>query len=257
MSEFNEKNLLEISTMLETATKNVEKVYKSGYTVGHTEGFDKGGYDKGYDKGKKDAYDFFWDTYQENGIYRSYAHAFAGIGWNNDTFNPKYDIKVSYGYMMFRDCAVTGNLDEALAKSNVKIDFTKLYDAPYLFSQCAFSKIGILDLSNLSYLNNIFTGSKNLHTIEELIIKDGCKINNPFSECTALRNLKITGNIGENLDLHWSVELTHDSIMNVIDCLVDYSGSGKTFILTLGEANLAKLSDVEKGIATGKGWTLV
>jgi hypothetical protein len=247
MSEFNENNLLEISAMLETATQNVEKVYNSGYAVGQ---------EGGYNNGKKDGYDAFWDAYQENGKCKSYAHAFAGNGWNDVTFNPKYDIKVSYGYMMFRDCAVTGSLDDALAKSNVKLDLTQLYDAPYLFSQCSFSKIGVLDLSNLPSVNNIFTGSKNLETIEELILKDRCSINNPFSQCTALKNLKITGKIGENLDLHWSEGLTHDSIMNVIGCLVDYSGSGKTFTLTLGATNLAKLSDVEKGIATGKGWTL-
>jgi uncharacterized protein YndB with AHSA1/START domain len=44
--------------------------------------------------------------------------------------------------------------------------------------------------------------------------------------------------------------------MNIIGCLSDYSGSGTTHTCTIGTANLAKLTDAEKAIATEKGWTL-
>lgn len=73
-----------------------------------------------------------------------------------------------------------------------------------------------------------------------------------FNECSALAD--ITGAIlfRCSFDLSSCTNLTHDSLMNVINGLVEVSGQ----TLTLGSANLAKLTDEEKAIATGKGWTL-
>ena len=50
------------------------------------------------------------------------------------------------------------------------------------------------------------------------------------------------------------VNLTHDSLMNVINEAGDVTSNPQT--LTLGTTNLNKLTDEEKAIATNKGWTL-
>lgn len=68
-----------------------------------------------------------------------------------------------------------------------------------------------------------------------------------------LINFKAPKNISENIDFSYSRQLTHDSLMSIINNLAEVS-STKT--LTLGSTNLAKLTDDEKAIATNKGWTL-
>ena len=75
-----------------------------------------------------------------------------------------------------------------------------------------------------------------------------------FWDCGSLTDLGGFKGLKCNLDLSPCPALTHDSLMNVINKAADVTSSPKT--LTLGATNLAKLSDAEKAIATGKGWTL-
>ena len=53
-------------------------------------------------KGSDDSfYDQFWDAYQNNGKYEHwmhYAYAFAGRGWTDEVYNPKYPISFGGGY---------------------------------------------------------------------------------------------------------------------------------------------------------------
>jgi hypothetical protein len=72
-----------------------------------------------------------------------------------------------------------------------------------------------------------------------------------------LENVTFEGTIGQNgLNFSWSINLSHDSLMSIINCLKDYSGTGTTKTVTLGATNLAKLTTAEKAVATQKGWTL-
>lgn len=66
--------------------------------------------------------------------------------------------------------------------------------------------------------------------------------------------LKTTG----KLDISHLTQLEHSSLMVIINGLYDYVGAGSsgTRYIKLGDANLAKLTDEEKAIATNKGWTL-
>ena len=74
-----------------------------------------------------------------------------------------------------------------------------------------------------------------------------------FNNCTSLTT--ITGNprFKVSLDLSICTQLTHDSLMVVINGLQEVT-TAQT--LTLGTANLAKLTEDEKKVATDKGWTL-
>ena len=57
-----------------------------------------------------------------------------------------------------------------------------------------------------------------------------------------------------DLDLSKAPNLTHESLMNVINKAANVTSSPKT--LTLGATNLGKLTSTEKAIATNKGWVL-
>ena len=73
-----------------------------------------------------------------------------------------------------------------------------------------------------------------------------------FYKCTNLKDLKFY-NISRNIDLHYSTKMTREALVEVLNNLARVNG---TFTCTIGETNLAKLTDEDKAIATNKGWTL-
>ena len=76
---------------------------------------------------------------------------------------------------------------------------------------------------------------------------------NCLSNCTALKTITGNPNFKVSLSLSASNNLTHDSIMVVINGLQTVT---EAQTLTLGSENLAKLTEADKKIATDKGWTL-
>jgi hypothetical protein len=78
-----------------------------------------------------------------------------------------------------------------------------------------------------------------------------------FTECHKLVNVTIEGTIGKNWNISGAPKLSHDSLMNIIGCLKDYSEdtSGTTRTLTLGSANIEKLTTEELDTIIQKGWT--
>ena len=74
-----------------------------------------------------------------------------------------------------------------------------------------------------------------------------------FNGCYNLTNLKV-GKITKNFRFAVAGKLTHESLLNVIAALAE---TETTQTLTIGAANLAKLSEEEIAAATEKGWTVV
>ena len=74
-----------------------------------------------------------------------------------------------------------------------------------------------------------------------------------FSLCVSLETITGNPNFNVTVDISPCIKLTHDSLMVVINGLQTVSTSQT---LSLGESNLAKLTEAEKQIATNKGWTL-
>ena len=59
----------------------------------------------------------------------------------------------------------------------------------------------------------------------------------------------------KNLNFSVSTGLTVDSMVNIINALVDRS-STSSYTLNLGSTNLAKLNDGQKAVAANKNWVL-
>ena len=83
---------------------------------------------------------------------------------------------------------------------------------------------------------------------------------NIWSGCTAIEDVVIPSGWNRNLLIsngtsNFTNVLTHDSMVAMINNLYDYSG-GTAHALTLGTANLARLSAAEIDIATAKNWSL-
>lgn len=102
-----------------------------------------------------------------------------------------------------------------------------------------------------------FQSCNRLKDVSLIDLTNCVNASNAFAGCVSLENLKGFPGLARNLDLSSSPKLTHESLMNVMNNLADVkSVSYGPVTLTLGETNLAKLTDDEKKIATDKGWTL-
>ena len=232
---------MSIADKLTTIAENVPKVYEAGKAAG-------GGTDAGID--------LFWETFQKGGVGTiNCADMKFGYGrWTDETFKPKYPlVLVGDGSNMFREATIT-NYD-ALKM----VDFSKVTNFNYMFRTSKITHLGVIDTRGATnnMFNETFYGAHELETIDKFILKeDGSQgFIIPFV-AAKLANITFEGVIGQDIYLHDCKNLTHASLMSVIGCLKDYSGTETTKRLQIASANLAKLTDEEKAIATQRGWTL-
>ena len=203
-----------------------------------------------YEKGKQSTYDVFWDSYQDNGNRTDYSNVFSGAGWNAETFKPKYDIVPTNGYMIFRASNIAVDLVAHLENLGVNLDFSNCSTTQYMFNQTSFTRLGVLDFSGSGRpyaLDNTFNNSKNLITIDKIILRTGSKgeFDNAFPGCTALKNVTFVGKITKTgLNMSTCPNLSKDSIENIIDCL-DEDASGQS--ITLSEAAVDKAFESDEG----------
>lgn len=135
-------------------------------------------------------------------------------------------------------------------------DFTDPFGDSSLVSLCK------LSLSSLQYKSTIlpsnlryFGGFIDCEHIERW----GRSIDNPFKNAINLEVIEEMDTIkGTQFNVSYCPKLTVDSLMVVINALYDYVGNNDetTQTCTLGEINLAKLTDEQIAIATLKGWIL-
>lgn len=157
---------------------------------------------------------------------------------------------------MFSGCSDLTSLDVS------NFDTSKVTDMSFMFYYCS-------ELTTITGLQNFdFTKAINLgnmfgycHSLTSLDLSawDVEKFKSPYqfqdiiNDCNLLADFYPPKNINTDMKVDKSPVLSHDSLMRIINNLMTTT-STKT--LTLGATNLAKLTDEEKAIATGKGWTV-
>lgn len=227
---------------------------------------------KVYDAGQKFEHDRFWDTFQQYGNRTHYGTRLDPAGhlhrafWSMDNFYPKYDITpidmkgmFSYWTKTYQPGVTDWDLAQRLKDCGVVLDTSNLTDITGILDNNDFTHIPFMDFTNATVCGVVgpFEYCEQVATLDGIRMAETTPINRYFVRCYALVNCPFEGVIGQNgLNVSWSTKLSHDSIMSIINCLKDYSGSGTTHTVTLGTANLAKLTDEEKAIATEKGWSL-
>jgi surface protein len=143
---------------------------------------------------------------------------------------------------------------------------------------------GCLSLKEIKNMDNITTNKVKLMnsmfskcrylTDLDLDTFDACSVVNMdyiFQDCYSLVNLKAMKNIKENISVDNSVDLTVDSMMSIINNLVDISEIEEWMatlpskdqeslplsrVFKVGPNNLAKLSAAQIKVATDKGWSV-
>ena len=216
---------------------------------------------KVYQAGREDICEAFrneiFDTVQQNGSRTNYNSAFADAKWDDVTFKPIYDISATDARYMFRYSQIT-DLKKLLTENNITLT-TSGTSLLYFADESAITHCPAIGNSNLVSADNCFRLCKSLHTVDALSFGDNCSFGNTFWNCTNLVNLTLNGSITKNgFNVSWSKSLSHDSLLGILNALKDYSedASGTSWVVTLGTANLNKLTDEEKAIATQKGWTI-
>lgn len=170
---------------------------------------------------------------------------------------------------MFYEC---NNLTEI-----PQLDTKNATEMDCMFYNCNnLTKIPQLDTSNVINMSRMFYHCNNLTEIPQLDTSNVTCVRDMFSYCYQLVNIGGFVNLGKgftqksdncssySLGLSSSQQLTHESLMNVINNLYDLNltydvangGTLYTQKLTLGSTNVAKLTAEEIEIATNKGWTI-
>ena len=92
-----------------------------------------------------------------------------------------------------------------------------------------------------------------LTTIPQFDTSNVTNMRSMFSGCSSLTAIHMI-NINANLDISSSKKFTREALVEIIGNLKAQTSGSET--LTMGSTNLAKLTDEDKAVATGKGWTL-
>lgn len=262
--------LCDKNIVVTAATDRYDEGYEKGYSAGSTNGFHNGysdgynngqaeGIEQGVEQGKQAEYDAFWDAYQENGNKTDYAHGFAGFGWNDTTFKPKYDIKPVKAYHLFSNTGIT-DLVKLLNDRNVKLDLSRSTDAQYLAQgNVRLTTMPTLDLRSRPNINYLLNNCPYLYSIEKVILKsDGSQKFNAysFSELPLLEEIRFEGTIGSNLEIKRSPLLSTASVQSIIDCLKDLTvATQQTLTLHADVGN--NMTAEQKAAITAKNWQLV
>jgi hypothetical protein len=149
-----------------------------------------------FEAGKKSEYDQFWDAYQEYGTRTNYSAGFGGIGWNDDTFKPKYDIIPTVSTNLFYECGIT-DLIKRLKDAGVIFDYSRNTGTGYVVQGGSITTFPTTDTRsrrNIDY----FLSSDNLRYVEKVILKDdGSQKFNAYSfNLSSLEEICFEGVIG-------------------------------------------------------------
>lgn len=191
----------------------------------------------------------FWDLYQDYGKRNHYMYAFAGKGWNDENYKPKYPILIGTGGQAVFQQSMLKKID----MQNIEITLAgSLYG---LFLDSTIEEILNMRCPNIRQLSSAFQNTQYLHTLQIYDINPQCTFSTTFNYAIVLKNLDITGEIGNSINLQWSPLLSDTSVQNIIDCLIDLTGQ-TTQTLTLHADVKAKLTDEQIATITSKNWTL-
>lgn len=154
-----------------------------------------------------------------------------------------------------------------------------------MFSDCtSLARIPLLDTSKVENMSSMFANCYALETIPELNTSNAVSVESMFSMCPKIDNLPLLDftnvanasnflgynwdtnmaittlagfhNLRINFDVSNCINLTAESLMNIINEALDLTVGGLMCTLTLGTTNVEKLTEEQIAVATAKGWTI-
>ena len=264
-----------------TAEGGYDEGYNAGYEdgsnygmrVGYDEGYDEGkteGIAEGYNNGKADgitegkdnAYNEFWDSYQENGNRTRYRRAFCGSGWAAPgLLKPKYPIVLSAGTSvqegMFEAFNIYSETMYDMTEICKMIDFSQCTNPIKLFTDAVAKNI-TCDFSSAVQLNQTFArpNGGNLDYIT-LKVTENTTFPNTFAWQSFMTTVIFTEDsvIGNSISFADSPLLTSASVDSIINALKDLTGETAQ-TLTLHVTVKANLTEAQTTAISAKNWLL-
>lgn len=145
---------------------------------------------------------------------------------------------------------------DTMLESIPLLDTSKVTSIQLMFYGCSkLISIPLLDTSMVVQMWGIFQGCSSIKIIPALNcskVTASNNLSNIFNGCSSLEEIHMTG-MKVSFDISSSTKFTESALVEILNNLEIVS---TTQILTIGTANLAKLTDEEKKIATDKGWSL-
>jgi len=270
---------MSLAEKLTTIAENIPKVYNSGYEKGKAEGGDD------IDWSLCTNFSYLSPNNSRNFLIPQLNYENTG---NGTVFNHMFNgcsalteiplLNTSKGTVfnhMFNGCSALTEIPELDVSNgtnfaNMFANCSKLTKVPPLlntskgtnfasmFNTCtALTEIPEIDTSNGTNFTFMFNSCKALVRIPKLDVSKGTNFERIFYDCVSLEEVRFDGSINASILFSQSPKLSHDSLTSIINALADFSEdtSGKTFKLTLGATNLAKLTEDELNIIYEKGWT--
>ena len=139
-----------------------------------------------------------------------------------------------------------------------QLNISAVKNMSYMFNGCySLTAIPQLNTSAVAYMNNMFSNCYSLMAIPQLNTSAVKNMGNMFNSCPSLTSIAfdntVTGWAGYAVSLQ-DCSLGHAAIVAFFNSLPTIT-SAKAITLT-GNPGVSELTDAEKAIATGKGWTL-
>lgn len=241
-----------IAEKLVRAKADLDDVFSNGRLYGYGDGMTEG-----IELGKQQAYDEFWDSFQDNGNRANYQGAFYGRGWNNDTFKPKYDIRPTTIHSLFSLSSVSGDFVELCNNLNIEFDTSKCTTLYAAFNSAYYiTRVGVIDgrgITTTSGFNYTFQYAQSLHTIDKIIVGENQNFNACFYGTKVLKNISFEGTIKNSIDFSYC-PLTVASVVNVLQHLQGFSAGDAGFqkyTLTFSTTTKALLDEVQANDPNG------
>ena len=139
-----------------------------------------------------------------------------------------------------------------------QIDTSAVTDMSYMFNNCySLTAIPQMDTSAVTNMKNMFNNCRSLTAIPQIDTSAVTDMSYMFNSCYSLTSIAldntVTGWSGYAVSLQ-DCSLSHAAIVAFFNSLPTIT-SAKAITLT-GNPGVSDLTDAEKAIATGKGWTL-
>ena len=132
-------------------------------------------------------------------------------------------------------------------------DTSNVTNMSAMFSSCSsLTSVPAFDTSKVTSMANMFYHCYSLTSVPSFDTLNVTSMSYMFNYCSSLTEIHMTG-MKVSFDISASTKFTESALVEILNNLASVTS---TQTLTMGSTNLAKLTDDEKAIATGKGWTL-
>ena len=183
-----------------------------------------------YDVGKQAERDDFWEVLQAKGTPTRYYWRFA-YNWNNNIYNPKYDIVGVNANNALGNTFYTSNITD----TKVAIDATRVPTG----------------------LDATFYWARALKRIRKLVITESTTFKQSFVDCKSLISIdEIEGKIGQNINLKDCVLFNKETIERLVEALSNTT-TELTLTLSAEAVNNAFTPEEWSALeATKTNWTI-